>query len=96
MAPSEENSKEFPLQKWYVAGTWDEAAPFYHKEYERHLGDTASADKLLRFAKIQDGEVVVEMACGTGALGLRILETIPGVNYFGCDSSIEFLKLARP
>ncbi len=54
-----------------------------------------------RFSKIIIQEIerlgeppcVVELACGTGLLGTKVIEAFPGLTYHGYDLSVEMVKI---
>jgi release factor glutamine methyltransferase len=41
------------------------------------------------------GDVVVDLACGSGAIGLAIAARVPGIELHACDLSPEALRYAR-
>ena len=51
--------------------------------------------RVLDHAAVQNGERVLDLACGTGTLALEVLERAPGARVTGVDGDPEILKRAR-
>ena len=52
-------------------------------------------DRVLDRAAVQNGERVLDLACGTGTLALEVLERAPGARVTGVDADPEILGRAR-
>lgn len=63
--------------------------------YERFMGRWSRelAPRLVAFAGISDGDTVLDVGCGTGALS-RAVSAITGVRAVGVDPSSEFVRTA--
>ena len=77
--------------------TWDEIAPRYHKRWaEKGVGPFQSTKKLVQLARIRPGNLVLDLACGTGAVTREALGKIGKSGHIiGADSSGTALKIAR-
>ena len=77
--------------------TWNDIAPRYHKRWAgRSIGPFQSTQKLISFAKLNSGDSVLDLACGTGAVTRYILnKTGKSGHIVGADSSITALKIAK-
>jgi len=51
--------------------------------------------RVLDRAAVQNGERVLDLACGTGTLALEVLERAPGARVTGMDGDPEILERAR-
>jgi ubiquinone/menaquinone biosynthesis C-methylase UbiE len=51
--------------------------------------------RVLDRAEIQNGERVLDLACGTGTLALEVLQRAPGARVTGVDGDPEILERAR-
>ena len=51
--------------------------------------------RVLDRAAVQNGERVLDLACGTGTLALEVLERAPGARVTGVDADPEILARAR-
>jgi SAM-dependent methyltransferase len=51
--------------------------------------------RVLDSAGVQNGERVLDLACGTGTLALEVLERAPGARVTGVDADPEILERAR-
>ena len=52
-------------------------------------------NRVLDRAAVQNGERVLDLACGTGTLALEVLERAPGARVTGVDADPEILERAR-
>lgn len=76
---------------------WDEIAPRYHKRWARlNNGPFQSTQKLVELIKINEGDKVLDLACGTGVVTKKISEKIGKLGYVvGIDSSFTAIKIAK-
>jgi SAM-dependent methyltransferase len=77
--------------------TWDEIASGWVAKREWVQGQTAPvSDWLVANCNTQPGQTVVELACGTGDLGLRVAEKVgPGGRVISTDFAPEMVEAAR-
>ena len=76
---------------------WNEIAPYYHKRWAKNeIGPFSVTKELVKNAKIKSGQKVLDLACGTGLVTKKILNTV-GKNgeVYGIDSSNSALKIAK-
>lgn len=66
-------------------------------EYDRRWNrySVVSLELLAKRLDMQDGEALLDLACGTGRLGGIIRERTPGVDLTGMDLSPDMIKMAR-
>lgn len=62
------------LQRRVQRYGWDKAAEYYEDSWKEQL--KPAQDKLMEMADLQPGEKVLETACGTGLVTVRIAETV--------------------
>jgi SAM-dependent methyltransferase len=64
--------------------------------YERYMGRWSRkvAPELVRFADVQDGERVLDVGSGTGALAFAILAVTKTAEVVGIDTSEEYVRYA--
>lgn len=76
---------------------WDEVAPRYHKRWaSTGIGPFQSTNRLVSKARIQKGDKVLDMACGTGAVTRKISSRVgPDGGIVGFDISRIALKIAK-
>lgn len=77
--------------------TWNEIAPRYHRRWAKNnIGPFRSSSELVKLADIQTGYVVLDLACGTGAVTKRIAAKVGSTGkVVGVDSSISAIKIAK-
>ena len=77
--------------------TWNEIAPRYHKRWVKNkVSPFKSTLHLIKIAQIQRGNVVLDLACGTGLVTREILKKIGKDGYvIGVDSSQTAIKIAQ-
>jgi SAM-dependent methyltransferase len=65
--------------------------------YERFMGRWSRklAPQLVDFAGVRDGDRVLEVGCGTGALTAAIADAAPGADVVAIDPSAAFVETAR-
>ncbi len=68
------NSNFNPIEyKKRTIRIWNEVAPRYHKRWASiDSGPFQSTTKLVKLAKIKKGDIVLDLACGTGAVTNKI------------------------
>ncbi|MGI0004554.1 MAG: class I SAM-dependent methyltransferase [Candidatus Nitrosotenuis sp.] len=94
MVNSHSNSIEY---KRRLIKTWNEIAPRYHKRWAKEgIGAFQSTTKLVTTARLGNGDRVLDLACGTGAVTKKILKKIgKGGHVIGVDSSSSAIKIAK-
>lgn len=77
--------------------TWNEIAPRYHKRWaKRNIGPFKSSSELVRQANVRAGHTVLDLACGTGAITMRVAAKVGAAGeVVGVDSSISAIKIAK-
>src|SRR5574338_207997 len=77
--------------------TWNEVAPRYHKRWAgKGVGPFQSTQKLVQMAKIKPGNLVLDLACGTGAVTQLVLRKVgKSGRVIGIDSSKTALTIAK-
>jgi len=77
--------------------TWNEIAPRYHKRWaKKPTGPFQSTQKLVAMAKLHRSDLVLDLACGTGAVTRQILGKIGKSGHVvGIDSSQTALSIAK-
>ena len=80
-----------------MIGVWNEVAPRYHKRFARKdTGPFRSSAKLVQLAKIKQGDDVLDIACGTGAVTKKISKIIGRTGrVIGTDVSLNAIKIAK-
>lgn len=82
------------LQRRVQRYGWDKAAGYYEDSWKNQL--KPAQDRLLKMANLKPGEAVLETACGTGLVTLRIAEAVqPGGNVVATDLSEGMINLAE-
>jgi len=81
------------LQRRIQRYGWDKAATYYELYWQRQLEPAQL--RLLEMAALQSGELVLDIACGTGRLTFRMASLIgPQGEVFGADISDNMIAIA--
>ncbi len=82
------------LQRRVQRYGWDKAADLYENSWYRQL--KPAQDKLLEMADLQEGEKIIDIACGTGLVSFPAALKV-GVNGFvlGTDISEKMIEVSR-
>jgi len=84
---------EAQLQKRVQRYGWDKAALFYETFWQQQL--KPAQDLLLKMAKIQPGEKILDIACGTGLVSFRAAEqTGETGSVLGTDISDRMIEMS--
>lgn len=77
--------------------TWNEIAPRYHRRWAKDgTGPFKSTSEVVKLAGIHPDSIVLDLACGTGAVTRSILPKIgPTGHVVGVDASYTAIKIAR-
>jgi ubiquinone/menaquinone biosynthesis C-methylase UbiE len=76
------------------AAGWDLLLPLYDP-LNRLLGVAALHDELIAEARLEPGQRVLDVGCGTGSLAVRIRSRNPRVDVVGLDPDPKALAIAR-
>jgi SAM-dependent methyltransferase len=65
--------------------------------YERFMGRWSRelAPLLVRFAGVRDGDLVLDVGCGTGALAAAVARIAPSSRVFGIDPAAPYVEFAQ-
>lgn len=76
---------------------WNEVAPRYHKRWASvSKGPFQSTTKLIELVKINKGNTVLDVACGTGVVTKEIRNKVGNSGYVvGADTSTTAIKIAK-
>ncbi len=76
---------------------WNEVAPRYHKRWASiSQGPFASTSKLVQLLKINKGDKVLDLACGTGVVTKKIRQRVGISGYVvGGDTSVTAIRIAK-
>ena len=76
---------------------WNEVAPRYHKRWASvNEGPFQSTSKLIELVKINKGNTVLDLACGTGVVTKEIRTKVGNSGYvIGADTSTTAIKIAK-
>jgi ubiquinone/menaquinone biosynthesis C-methylase UbiE len=76
---------------------WNEVAPRYHKRWASvSTGPFQSTAKLIELVDINKGDIVLDLACGTGVVTKKIRNKVNNSGYvIGADTSITAIKIAK-
>ena len=66
------------------------------ESYQRFMGRWSAllAPELLRFARLRDGDYVLDVGSGTGVLAAAVRDALPTARVTGIDASPEFVRFA--
>ncbi len=94
LVQSHSNSLEYKKRQIKI---WNEIAPRYHKRWAREdIGAFQSTAKLITMARLEGGNRVLDLACGTGAVTKKIMKKIGKTGHVvGVDSSLAAVKIAK-
>jgi ubiquinone/menaquinone biosynthesis C-methylase UbiE len=71
---------------------YDRLAPVYDRRWQGYVADTLRG--VLEVVHCRGDERVLDVACGTGELGRRLLARWPALRLVGVDLSLEMLRQA--
>ena len=76
---------------------WNEVAPRYHKRWAKlNKGPFQSTEKLMELIKLTEGNMVLDLACGTGVVTKEIRKRVGKTGYVvGTDTSTTAIKIAK-
>jgi ubiquinone/menaquinone biosynthesis C-methylase UbiE len=76
---------------------WNEIAPRYHKRWaSANQGPFQSTSKLVELVNVNNGDSVLDLACGTGVVTKKIRDKVGAKGYVvGADASITAIKIAK-
>ncbi|HJJ22218.1 MAG TPA: methyltransferase domain-containing protein [Nitrosopumilus sp.] len=76
---------------------WNEVAPRYHKRWASvSKGPFQSTTKLIELVNINKGNIVLDLACGTGVVTKKIRNKVGNLGYVvGADTSTTAIKIAK-
>lgn len=77
--------------------TWNEIASKYHKRWASKMhGPLQSTEKLIKNLKITKGDMILDVACGTGMVTKMLSHTIGNAGLvIGADTSVSAIKIAQ-
>ena len=81
-------------RSYIPAAGWDLLLPLYDP-LNRLLGVARLHDELIGEARLEPGQRVLDVGCGTGSLAVRIRSQLPGVEVIGLDPDPKALAIAR-
>lgn len=91
--------KEFnPIEyKKRLITIWNEVAPRYHKKWAKNdVGPFNSTNKIIKLANIKKGDIVFDLACGTGVVTKKISSRVGNKGkVIGADTSLTAIKIAK-
>ena len=68
---------------------------YYDPMMRRLFPESGIKAALIAQAKVQSGQTVLDMGCGTGTLTLLIKKSEPGATVYGLDRDLQVLNIAR-
>ncbi len=81
------------LQKRVQRYGWDKAAAYYESSWQQQL--KPAHDKLFELAKINAGEKIIDVACGTGLISFRALQATDKNGFvLGTDISDKMIEVS--
>ena len=91
-----ENSRGTKYKQRTIS-VWNEVAPFYHKRWAKNeTGPFAVTKKLLDSSKIKRGDIVLDLACGTGLVTKKLIRKVGSKGkIYAIDSSESAIKIAK-
>ena len=92
------NSNFNPIEyKKRTIRIWNEVAPRYHKRWASiDSGPFQSTTKLVKLAKIKKGDIILDLACGTGVVTNKISSKVGKKGMvIGIDTSKKAISIAK-
>ena len=84
---------EAALQRRVQRYGWDKASTYYENTWQQQL--KPAHDALFALAKIEAGEKIIDVACGTGLITFRALEATGGNGFvLGTDLSDKMVEMS--
>lgn len=81
------------LQRRVQRYGWDKAASYYENTWQQQL--KPAHDVLFEFANIQQGQKIIDIACGTGLISFRAAEATGSSGFvLGTDISDKMIEIA--
>ena len=74
--------------------TWDEVAPRYHRKWVG-VGPFGCTGTMLDMVGVHNTDIILDVACGTGAVLTHLAKRVQGGRIIGVDSSAGALAIAR-
>jgi ubiquinone/menaquinone biosynthesis C-methylase UbiE len=81
-------------RSYIPAAGWDVLLPCYDP-LNRLLGVAKLHDELIAQARLEPGQRVLDVGCGTGSLAVRLRARLPRVDVIGLDPDPKALAIAR-
>lgn len=80
-----------------IIDTWNEFAPKYHSDWaSKDIGPFRSTSKVVKISRIKTGDMVLDLACGTGVVTKKISSKIgTGGKVVGIDISPGPIEIAK-
>lgn len=80
-----------------IIATWNEFAPKYHADWaSKDMGPFKSTSKVVKISKIKNGDIILDLACGTGVVTKKISSKIGTTGkVIGVDISPRPIEIAR-
>ena len=82
-------------EKYVPALNFDWLTPLYDPVVKWLMPESKFKGRLVNQARIQPGQRVLDVGCGTATLTLLVKQTHPGAEVFGLDGDAKILGIAR-